>query len=168
MATNTQRWLGNTLGAKPLIQQLKVAAGSTKEIKQGELCYLDVIANNVTIVTATDDNLHAIVIANEEQKAADPARFMEFIIPKHGDMFTFALDAATAIKWGDELQMLTSDPTETLKVSTTDAIAWAVNVQAPGAGVTWPTVTRVTCMLKRALAGGLDLPFCGIIEGDAS
>lgn len=168
MATNTQRWLGNAFGAEPLIQQLKVAAGSGQAIKQGELCYLDVITDDVTIVAGTTTNLHAIVIANEEQRATDAARLMEFIIPKHGDMFDFALDAATTIAWGDELQMYTSDPTETLAKSTTDAIAWAVNVQAPGAGTTWPTVTRVTAMLKRALVGGLNLPFCGILEGDSS
>lgn len=165
MATDKDPWRGNVFGAEPLIQRLLVAAGSSQAIAIGEICRLDVATDNVTPMAAITENLHAIVVAKQAQVNGDAARFIEFYIPKLGDIFEFDLDAATAIKFGDELQWTTS---QSLKASATDAIAWAVNVNVPDVGVTWPTRSSVFCMFKQATAGGPNLPFVGATQGDGS
>lgn len=168
MATNQSPWKSNVDGSeKPLRQQLNVALGSTRAINRGEICYLesDAVGNDMVPVSAATDNLHALFIADEEQLATDPARFMWFIIPRDGDVFEFALDAATAIDWGDELQISDS---QTLKKSSTDPVAAAVDVPYEDAGVTSPSLSRVRATFKRAGAGNVDLPYLTTFIGDAS
>lgn len=170
-AANKDRWRGNLYGAtEPMIQRFKVAAGSSQAIKMGEICKIDASDDNVTIVTGTTDNLHALLVAAEEQESGDSARFMKFYVPRPGDFFEFDLDSATAVKWGDELQIHSSDSTFTLAVSTTDAVAWAVNVNTPDSGTTWPTVSVVYAMFQKAskAAAGKELPLIGDLVGDGA
>jgi len=167
-ATNKSPWRKNVLGeTSPLRQQLLVALGSTRTIKRGEICYFDAASGDLIPVAGAADNLHALVVADEEQSAAMPARFMWFILPRPGDVFEFALDAATQILWGDELQI---NDSQTLKKSTTDPIAQAIEVLAPDTGVTWPTISRVLCVFYQAgkLNAGLKFPLIGGGIGDAS
>ncbi len=164
---DTDPWVGSTFGAEPLIQQLEVAAGSSTAIVMGDMCKLDVIGTAVAPVASASDNLHAIVIAKEAQISGQAARLMDFYIPRLGDFFNFALDAATVIEWGDELQI---DAAQALKKSTTDAVAWAAKVLAPITGTTWSSVSRVTAMFQLAnkASAGKELPFVGALLGDAS
>ncbi len=167
-AVNKTAWRYNVSGAKkPVRQRMLVAAGSSKVILQGEICFFDAATEDLAPVTGATVNLHALMIADEEQKAGDAARFLWFIVPTEFDVFEFALDAGTSILWGDELQISDS---QTLKKSGTDPIAQAVDVLAPNAGVTWPTITKVLCKFYKAAkaAAGLELPWLGNGAGDAA
>ena len=169
-AVNTERWVGSIFGAgiQPMIEYLKVQAGTTTTFKQGELVYIDALTDNLTKMAATTDNLHGILIAAEEQKATDPARLVRVYIPRPGDMFRFKLTTAAAIQVGTELAAGTTTVSYELTATATDAIAWAVNVQPPQSGTTWPTITHVNAMFKQAGVGCTDFPFVGTTQGDAS
>jgi hypothetical protein len=117
MAVNKYPWLRNIHGAnEPLIIMGKVQAGSTQEIKRGEICTFNETSGNfVPADAAADGTLYTLAIANEEQKAADLARYMEFIAIREGDVFEFALGAAAQAAYGDgyeisDSQTLAADP----------------------------------------------------------
>lgn len=167
-ASNKSVWRSNKDGATaPWRQRLDVAAGSSQAIKRGEICYAtgDAIGGAMVPVSAATDNLHAFAIADEEQAAGDAARQMWFIIPRRNDVFEFALDAATAIDFADELQI---NDSQTLKKSATDAIAVAVDVNYLDSGTTTPTISSVLCILKNAVAGLEAMPGIGRMAGDAA
>ena len=165
-AVNKHTWRYSRDGrTAPIRQRFPVAAGTTRTIKIGEICYMtgDVPTGDLVPVAASTDNLHPFVIADEEQKAGDAARFLMCIIPTPADVFEFALDAGTVINFGEELQISDS---QTLKSSTTDPIAAAVDVPAPTEGTTWPTLTNVRCSFKRS-GINVDLPWLSEAVGDA-
>lgn len=167
---NMSPWRGTYSGRNhPIRQRLLVAAGSSQTIKKGEICLFDVASADLDPVDAVADNLHGFAIADEEQKAGDPARFMWFIIPRaNDDIFEFPLNTPTAVKFGDELAFHSTDSSQTLAVSGTDPIGSAVEVNTPDTGVTWPTVSMVKMVFKAVAAGGLDLPLIGSNLGDGS
>lgn len=166
--TNENPWRGNFHGrTSPVIQGLPVLAGSSQAITKGAICYIATAAGPVTPFSAVTNNLlGAVVIAAEHQLVTDPARIMDCIIPSIYDIFEFALDAGTAIAWGDELQWNAAG----LKKSTTDAIAFASKVVKPASGTTWPTITAVHASFKKAslTAKGKEFPWIGDDVGDAA
>jgi hypothetical protein len=115
MATNKHPWSRNIHGAsKPYLFPGKVQAGATAAIKAGEICIFNETAGYWVPVNAAADYIGPLAVANEEQKVADLARYMEFIAPREGDIFEFALSAAAAVALGDALiisdsQTLTRD-----------------------------------------------------------
>jgi len=116
MAVNKYPWVRNIHGAnEPLIIMGKVQAGSTQEIKRGEICVFNETSGNFVPADAAADSQYTMAIANEEQKAADSARYMEFIAIREGDVFEFELAAAAQVAYGDgyeisNSQKLASDP----------------------------------------------------------
>jgi len=109
MATNKYPWFKSMGGdIKPLILRILVAAGSTAAIKRGEICKVGKSTAR-TAAPATSGDTSALVIANQEQKADDVARYMEFIVPRPEDVFEFPLAAARAVVVGDPLAISDSE-----------------------------------------------------------
>jgi hypothetical protein len=109
-AVNKSPWLRNLSGAVvPLTFPGKVQAGSSATIKSGELCTFDETTGYWIAVNAVADYRYSLAIANEEQKAADLERYMEFVALRPDDVFEFALDASAQIALGDGLTLTASD-----------------------------------------------------------
>jgi len=125
MAVNKYPWVKNLGGdIKPLVFPGKVQAGSTQAIKRGELCTFDETAGYWIPVDAVADRRYSLAISNEEQKAADVARYMEFIAIREDDVFEFAIDAAAAIVIGDGLELTASDSQKLTKDQDGDCVAF--------------------------------------------
>jgi hypothetical protein len=109
MATNKYPWVKNLLGAgDPLIMPMKAAAGSTRTFKMGEILTFNENAGYVTAVDAIADAAYSLVIAAEEQKADDPARYIPCFMLREGDVFEFALATADAVEYGEGLSLTAS------------------------------------------------------------
>lgn len=102
----------------PSIIRLLVQAGSTQAIKIGEICAFNKTAGYVTPITVEADFVYALLIAREEQKAADSARFIEFYDLDPYDEFEFVLDAARTLEVGNRF-VLTASYSQTLTYSAT-------------------------------------------------
>lgn len=102
----------------PSITRLLVQAGTTQAIKIGEICAFNKTAGYVTPIDAEVDFVYALVIAREEQKAADAARFIEFYDLDPHDEFEFILDAARTLAVGERF-VLTASYSQILTYSAT-------------------------------------------------
>jgi hypothetical protein len=102
----------------PSTVRLPVQAGTTKEIKIGEICAFNKTASYVTPIDAEADFMYALVIAKEEQKAADSARYIEFYDLAPEDEFEFILNAARSLAVGDRF-VLTASYSQILTYSAT-------------------------------------------------
>ena len=122
MATNKYPYVRNLGGASgPLRMLLPVDAGSSYEIKRGELCKVG--KNTATRPgPAASGDTSGLVIADQEQKAADPAPFLPFIVPRPDDVFEFAASAARAFVLGNTLAISDSQ-TLAYTAAGTNAIA---------------------------------------------
>ena len=78
-AVNKFPFVKNLRGAEMLVFPGKVQAGSTQAIKAGEICTFNETAGYFVPVDAVADRHYSLAIAYEEQKAADLARYMNFI-----------------------------------------------------------------------------------------
>lgn len=116
MATNKTPWQRNLEGAaEPLEVLMPVDAGASYPIKKGEICKVGInTAGRPAPVTAATD-VTQLVVAAEEQKSTDVARFIRFQVPRPGDVFEFDLSAARAVVLG-----------ETLAISDSQTLAYAV------------------------------------------
>lgn len=173
MANIASPWRYNICGAPPVLRRFPVAVGTTRTISIGDMCYMDNGDSDLVAVAASTDNLHAIVIANEEQKATDAERFIWCIVPTQFDVFEYPLDAATQAYFGLECQIdATNSDAQTLKISTTDPVATVVDVEdsMPETGATQPTVSTVKVVFKHAgkSTAGVDLPWLGTHIGDTA
>lgn len=101
------------------VEHIPVASGTAIEI--GDLLKLS--SGKVVVMATTTDNLDFCGVAEEAHGATDPSGTLAVIVPNAETTFEYALDASTAITWGDRLQYNAS---KTLKKSTTDGIALAV------------------------------------------
>lgn len=110
MSVNKSPWLKNLNGQiKPLTFPGQVAAGSTRTIKRGAICTFNENSGVWTEVNAIADARYALAIANEEQKAADAARYIEFIALRPEDVFEFELNASAQVEIGDGLILTASN-----------------------------------------------------------
>jgi len=111
MAVNKQPYLKNSITGevRPYIGYGKVQAGSTQAIKRGEICAFNETSGYFVPVDAVADCRYSLAIANEEQKSDSLERYMEFIFPREGDIFEFALNASRQIAYGDALTLTASD-----------------------------------------------------------
>ena len=138
MATNQSPWVGSLDGAtKPLILPGKVQAGSTAAIKRGEICVYNETAGYFVPANAVADNAYSLAIAAEEQKADDSARYMDFYMPRMGDVWELALSAAAAVELGDALTLVASESQQLTR--DVDGAVAAVSVSTdnyPDVGVT--------------------------------
>ncbi len=116
MASNHTRWIRNLFGAsEPLVMLGNFAAGSSQAIKRGEILELTGNTNTEWVPMDSDYAMAAnVAIANEEIKDGDRAGYYEIIVPRPGDVFEFALAAASAVAVGTSLYWSDS---ETLTVS---------------------------------------------------
>jgi len=109
MATNQVRWVKSLHGEHitgPLIVPGSFQAGATQAIKRGELLELTGDTNTKWVPMDSDFSMSAnVAIAACEIKPVDPAGYYPIIVPRPGDVFEFALDAAddlalgTAVYW---------------------------------------------------------------------
>jgi len=144
----------------PLLLHLPVQAGATQAIKKGEICKLrdpSDLSTYPIIPATTDDTGFVPLIANEEQKATDAARVMQFILPTTDVAFEFALNTATAVKMGDKIAIHDS---QTVKVASSNAVGAAV--AAPLADSTWQSVSACFVVFGLARAEAVKyFPFAG-------
>lgn len=127
MALNKSPWMGNIGGAsKPLIIMGKVQAGATQAIKRGEICTFNETAGYFIPANAVADGKYALAICNEEQKAEDLERYIEFIAIRSGDVFEFPLAAARAVAIGDTFTLTASDSQTLTYSATASPVAFAV------------------------------------------
>ena len=92
----------------PAVVRMPVQAGSSATIKIGEICAYNKTASYVTAIDSESDFIYALLIAREEQKAADSARYMEFYALHPDDEFEFAINAARSLALGDRFVLTTS------------------------------------------------------------
>jgi len=119
MAENLSPFVRNKYGTKETIFPGKVQAGSTQAIKRGEICcYNKTSGYWVPVSAVADGELYLLAISNEEQKAADVARYMEFIAPKPGDEFEFEIAAPRQVAQGEGF-ILTASNSQKLTYSGT-------------------------------------------------
>lgn len=103
-ATNKSPWIGNLDGADhPLIMPGQVQAGSTQEIKRGEICVFDETSGYFVPLDAVADVYYSLAISYEEQQSDDAARYMDFIMAREMDVFQLPLSEAAQIALGDAL-----------------------------------------------------------------
>ncbi|MFH1490671.1 MAG: hypothetical protein ABII06_17315, partial [Pseudomonadota bacterium] len=106
MATNKHPWVRNLFGAsQPLVIKGLVQAGSTQAIKMGEICVYNETSGYWVPADAAGDYIYSLAVANEEQKTEHQARYMEFVAPREGDVFEFALSAAAAVALGNAVKL---------------------------------------------------------------
>lgn len=145
MAQNKSPFVKNLNGAvDALIMPMKAAAGSTRTFKAGEILTFNENTGVVTAVDAVADGLYSLVIAAEEQKAEDPARYVPCYMLRDGDVFEFALAADDAVEYGEGLS-LTASQSQQLTVDV-DGLAVAVSVgtdNVPQVGTTIMTKSYV-------------------------
>lgn len=92
----------------PSTTRLPVQAGSTATIKIGAICAFNKTAGYVTKIDAESDFIYALLIAKEEQKAADSARYIEFYDLHPDDVFEFEINAARSLAVGDRFVLTAS------------------------------------------------------------
>ncbi len=120
MAVNKNPWLRNDGGdSKPMIVRLRVQAGSTQAIKRGEICIFNVTTANVAVPISGTSEVTHLIVANEEQKADDVARYVEFIVPRPNDLFECEMSAARQVMLGETFCYSTS---QKLAYSTSNVI----------------------------------------------
>lgn len=129
MASNKYPWVKNLDGAdKPQIFPGKVQAGSTQEIKRGEICVFNETSGYWVPVDAVADYGYSLAIANEEQKSDGLARYMEFIALRLGDVFEYELDASAQIELGDGLELTASNSQKLTRDVDGNAVAHVVGI----------------------------------------
>ena len=154
MAENKYPFVKNLLGAgDPLIMPMKCAAGSTRTFKAGEILTFNENSGVVTAVNAVADAQYSLVIAAEEQKAADPARYIPCFMLREGDVFEFELAAADAIEYGEGLT-LTASQSQQLTVDV-DGVCVAQSVgtdNVPQVGTTIMSKSYVQAVFNKTFS----------------
>ena len=150
-AVNKSPWVRNILGAsEPLIILGKVQAGSSQAIKAGEICVYNETSGYFVPANAAADLRYGLAISNEEQKAADSARYMEFIGIRDSDVFEFVLAAADTCEYGDALTLTASDSQMLTYDADGLAVAFVVGRQNyPETGVTLRSITYAEVSFRR-------------------
>jgi len=168
-ATNRSAWVHNYAGRDaPIRHQFPAALGQTRTFKRGEILFMDTGDSDLEAVSQHTDNLHALVVADEEQRLSDPERMVWCIIPTCFDVFEFDLDTATEIWWGAPLQIVDS---RTLKVTHDfeNVIAGVAPVDTEDQNTNRPTVTRARVIFRAPGKSGCgaELPLMGFCTGDS-
>jgi len=152
MAVNKGPWLKNLDGAgQPLVMPGLVQAGSTQEIKRGEICVFDETSGYFEPVDAAGDYQYSLAIAAEEQKSDDSARYMNFYMPREGDVFEMELSAAAAVALGDALILVASESQELTRDVDGAGVAMSVGTDNyPQTGTTLISKSHVQFVVNRA------------------
>lgn len=121
MATNNVRFVRNLLGdPNPMVYLALFQAGATQAIKRGELLEFTGNGNTAFVPMDSDfDMVSNVAIANEEIKDGDRAGYYEVLVPRPGDVWEYALDAASAIVYGAPVYWASS---ETVSASGTNVL----------------------------------------------
>jgi hypothetical protein len=147
MATNKYPWVKNLNGDdQPLIIPMKAAAGSTRTFKMGEILTYNENSGVITAVDAVADSAYSLVIAAEEQKSTDPARYVPCFMLREGDVFEFTLAASASIAYGDGLTLTASQSQQLTRDVDGNAVAMSVgtdNVPQVGTSLTSKSHARV-------------------------
>jgi len=158
MATNkTPLYTGRS--GSPKFIYLPVQAGATQEIKKGEICKYRSLTDFATypiVPASADDSDFIPVIAWEEQDVSMPARIMQFVLPREGDSFEYALNTATTLNPGSQLELATS---QSFKSGSSHVVSVAVKGSNDGlynANASRKSVSSVFVEFCRVTASGLN------------
>jgi hypothetical protein len=148
MGTNKYPFVKNICGDDaPLIMPMKAAAGSTRTFKMGEILTYNENAGEITAVDAAADQAYSLVIAKEEQKEADPARYVPCFMLREGDVFEFAMAAAAAVAYGDGLALTADQSQQLTRDVDGNAVAMSVGTDnVPQIGTTLTSKAHVQCV----------------------
>lgn len=148
MATNKYPFVKNIYGDDaPLIMPMKAAAGSTRTFKMGEILTYNENAGVVTAVNAVADAAYSLVIAAEEQKSTDPARYVPCFMLREGDVFEFALAAAASVAYGDGLTLTASQSQQLTRDVDGVAVAMSIGTDnVPQVGTDLTSKSYVQCV----------------------
>lgn len=148
MATNKYPFVKNIYGDDaPLIMPMKAAAGSTRTFKMGEILTYNENSGVVTAVNAVADAAYSLVIAAEEQKSDDPARYVPCFMLREGDVFEFELAAAASVAYGDGLTLTASQSQQLTRDVDGVAVAMSVGTDnVPHVGTTLTSKSYAQCM----------------------
>jgi hypothetical protein len=118
---------------------------------------------NFIPVTADLNLSNSLAIVNEEIKSGDRAGYYEILVPRHGDVFEFALDTAAATAVGTALNCGATDPTQSFATGGSNPTAYACGQShyplkqghladdaSPDAGTTIHTANKVRCCFELA------------------
>jgi hypothetical protein len=149
MATNKYPWSKNIFDpSKPLIMPGQVQAGSTQAIKAGEICTFDETSGVFVPLDAVADRQYSLAIAAQEQKATDLARYIDFIMPREGDVFEFTASAAAQVALGDALIPVASQSQQLTRDVDGNFIAVSVGVDNyPQTGTTLRSMSYFQAMI---------------------
>lgn len=116
-SVNKSPYVGKRNGASgaPVMFLGSVAAGSTRTIKRGAVCYLNSSGDWVE-VSAVNDWINPLAIADQEQTSADVARKISMYALHPDDLFEFPMAASRALAIGDGF-ILTASDSQTLTYS---------------------------------------------------
>lgn len=149
MAVNKDPFVKNIYGANKLTFPGRVQAGSTQAIKRGEICTYDETTNYFIPVDAVADRRYSLAICDEEQKAADLERYVNFVALRPDDIFEFILNAAAQVALGDGLELTASDSQKLTRDVDGDAVAFSVdNTTYPETGTTLTNISYVQCVFN--------------------
>jgi hypothetical protein len=148
MGTNKYPFVKNIYGDDaPLVMPMKAAAGSTRTFKMGEILTYNENAGEITAVDAAADQAYSLVIAAEEQKEADPARYVPCFMLREGDVFEFAMAAAAAVAYGDGLALTADQSQQLTRDVDGNAVAMSVGTDnVPQVGTTLTSKAHVQCV----------------------
>lgn len=142
-----------------LLKGYTVQPGATQLIKKGEICKIRSLTDFSTypiIPAVADDSGFIPVIANQEQRAGDEEREIQFMRPTRDCRFYFNLNTATLIKNGDQLEIHDS---QTLKKGSSNVVAVVDDPNIPVAG---STVSQVRVAFVAVTAANLNQdPYIG-------
>lgn len=106
------RFLRNIYGAlEPFLMRGKFQAGSTQAIAAGEI--LELSSGNWIPLDADQAMAGIIAIAAEDVLAGDRAGYYQIIVPRPGDVFSYALASGSALTVGASLYWSSSTVVKT-------------------------------------------------------
>ena len=124
---------------------VEVPVASATAVEIGDM--LKIASNLGVVVGAATDNLTLHAVALQAHAADSGATTIRCALVKPGVVWEFALNAATSISYGDELQI---SGAQELKKSATDPVAVAVETKA--------SATKIKCVFMSSV----------LLTGDAS
>lgn len=158
-ATNKFTWKRNLNGASgPLRVRGKFQAGATQAIKQGEI--LELSSTNWIPLDADQAMAGIIAVADVEIRSGYRAGFYNLIVPRDGDVFEYALAAASnpalgaSLYWSDSQTVTVTAGTNVLGYVVGDAHLPEQGLYPPDpdGGTTIKTISSVLMVFKKAVS----------------
>jgi hypothetical protein len=115
----------------------------------GEILTYNENSGVVTAVDAVADCQYSLVIAAEEQKSTDLARYVNCYMLREGDVFEFELASAASVAYGDALTLTTSQSQQLTRDVDGNIVAVSVGTDnVPQTGTTLTSKSYVQCIFN--------------------